>query len=65
MFRCLKSGGRIVTIMSKHWNTSTNKKETEFREWLDTQNHFIEDVDAGAFKESGTNIATQIVVINK
>lgn len=65
MFKCLKPGGRIVSVMSKHWNTSTNKKETEFREWLNTQYHLIEDVDAGTFKESGTNIATQIVIIDK
>lgn len=65
MFKCLNPGGRIVSIMSKHWNTSTNKKETEFREWFEKQWHRIEDVDAGVFKESGTSIATQIVVIDK
>lgn len=65
MYECLKPGGRIVTIASKHWLQSTKKKETAFREWLDKLHADIEEVPAGAFKESGTNIATCIIIINK
>jgi 16S rRNA G1207 methylase RsmC len=65
MYDFLKPGGRVVSIASKHWTFSNNKKETEFRDWLDKVNAEVQDVDAGAFKESGTNISTCIIIINK
>jgi Dimethyladenosine transferase (rRNA methylation) len=65
MYECLKPGGRIVTIASKHWQHSTNKKEIAFKAWLKKLGADIEEVPAGAFKESGTTIATCIIIINK
>lgn len=65
MFDQLKPGGRLVSIMSKHWQWASNKKEVEFRKWLEDNNAEIHEIDAGEFKESGTSIATCIVVIDK
>lgn len=67
MWECLAEGGRIVTIMSNHWRESANKKETVFRDWLENRPYYdiAEEIDAGEFKESGTNIAACIVVIDK
>lgn len=65
MYKCLSPGGRIVTMASKHWTFAQGKKETQFREWLDEIGAVIEDVEAGEFKESGTNIQTCIIVIDK
>lgn len=65
MYECLKSGGRIVTIASKHWEFSKNKKETEFRNWLDGLDCSIDYIDAGAFKNSGTMISSCIIIIDK
>lgn len=65
MFQCLKSGGRIVSVVSKHWQLSNNKKETEFREWLESADAEIHDIEAGKFKESGTMISCCIIVIDK
>ncbi len=65
MWDALKSGGRIVTVASRHWRSSSNKKETAFRAFLDSVNAEIIDIDAGKFKDSGTMIATVILVINK
>lgn len=65
MYRVLSCGGRLVTIASKHWKLSNNKKETEFREWLDKVGYAEEEIPAGAFKESGTNISTIILIIDK
>lgn len=65
MYDCLKVGGRIATIMSKHWQLSKNKKETEFREFLGKNEAFVDEIQAGEFKESGTTIASCIVVIEK
>jgi len=65
MFDCLKSGGRLVSIMSTSWVKGNQKKQIEFREFLEKMGAHTEEVEAGEFKESGTNIATMIVVIDK
>ncbi len=65
MYDVLKQGGRLVSIASKHWQLSSNKKETEFKKWLGLVKAEIHEIEAGAFNESGTNIATCIIVINK
>lgn len=65
MYNCLKVGGRLVSVMSKHWQISNNRKENEFRGWLENVNAEIINIEAGAFKVSGTMIGTTIVIINK
>lgn len=65
MYDCLKKGGRLVSIMSNHWKTSDNKKETDFRTWITSLNTEIHNLPFGTFKESGTNVAACIVVIDK
>ena len=65
MYSDLASGGRIVAMASKHWQNSSNQKESNFRLWLQNVNARIIEVDAGEFKDSGTNIATVIIIIEK
>jgi|GEM_PF-973517 len=65
MYNCLKEGGRLVSVSSKHWQYSGNKREVKFREWLEEIGAEIIEVESGEFKESGTSIATCIVIINK
>ncbi len=65
MYEVLADGGRIVTITSTHWKNSTNKKETEFRDWLDKIGAEKKEIPAGAFKSSGTNVATMMLIIDK
>jgi len=65
MYDVCDKGGRIVTIASKHWQFSNNKKETEFREWLHKIGATIEELEPGTFKESGTNISAVLIVIDK
>ncbi len=65
MYNCLKEGGRLVSIASKHWQLSGNKKEIQFSEWLNDLGAEIIEIPAGEFKESGTAVATCIIVINK
>lgn len=65
MYKCLKVGGRLVTMASKHWQLSTNQKETEFREWLKRVNYDFQEIESGKFKESGTTIGTVMLIINK
>lgn len=65
MYDHLKPGGRLVSITSPHWKHSSNKKETEFRNWLTEVGATIKEIPAGTFKESGTTTATMILVIDK
>jgi predicted RNA methylase len=61
----LVENGRLVAVMSKHWQHCQNSKETDFLNWLNSVEATVTDVPEGTFKESGTNIATVIVVIDK
>ncbi len=57
-------GGKADTMLT-HYKMSDNKKETQFREWLDEVQAEFTNVPAGTFKESGTNIATVLITIDK
>lgn len=65
MYDCLSVGGRLVCITSESWVTGSQKKQVDFREWLDAVNAEVLDIEKGAFKESGTMVGGKIVVINK
>ncbi len=65
MYELLPPGGLLVSVMSNSWTFRENRKSTEFRLFLDQNNAEIIDLDAGAFKESGTMVATCIVKIRK
>lgn len=65
MYSMLKSGGRLVSIMSRSWITGSQQKQVEFRKFIDEVNAEVVDIEAGAFKESGTSVATCMVIINK
>lgn len=63
MFRHLKSGGRLISIISPHFLHASGKKETAFKTWLEEVKADIYKVDAGTFKESGTMIESRIIVV--
>lgn len=54
----LKPGGRLVAIMA------AGKTTDKIKAIVNGHKYHTEDVPAGAFKESGTNIRTTILVIN-
>lgn len=64
-YHSLKEGGILVSICSTSPFFRDNKKSIEFREFLDSVEAEIFDLEAGAFKESGTMIATKIIKIEK
>jgi predicted RNA methylase len=64
-YEFLKPGGRLVAIMSPSFTYRTTAPFTEFREWLEGKMEYLEDLPEGAFKSSGTNVRTVMVVINK
>lgn len=65
MYACLKKGGTLVSIASKSWSFGSQKKQVAFREWLDEVGATTEEIENGAFKESGTTVGGFIIVINK
>lgn len=64
MYDSLKKNGALVSIASKHWTFANDKESVKFRQFVEENGHY-ETVDSGAFKESGTNIETTIVVLTK
>lgn len=65
MYECLSRGGRLVCITSESWVNGSQKKQVEFRKWLDKVEADIIKVERGSFKESGTSIGGKIIIINK
>jgi protein-L-isoaspartate O-methyltransferase len=59
--RFLKPDGELVAITSASWKFNGNKKSQAFREFVDLVEADVEDVAAGAFRASGTNVSTQII----
>lgn len=65
MYERLENGGTLAAITSPHWRLGSEKKCTDFREWLDKVGGKTFEIGAGEFKESGTTISTIAVVITK
>jgi len=65
MMRYLKDDGRIVSVMSRHWQHSKGRKEEEFKNFINEHKFPVINIEEGVFKESGTNFATCIVIIDK
>jgi predicted RNA methylase len=62
-YSLLKDGGILVSIVSVSPFFRDNQKSVDFRNWLDELDAEIIDVAEGAFKDSGTSIATKIIKI--
>lgn len=65
MYDCLKPGGRLVSIASMSWYIGSQKKQVEFKNWLDQVGATTEEIEKGAFKESGTEVGGFIITIDK
>lgn len=64
-FSLLKPGGVLVSVMSLSWTFRSDRRSREFREWLETVPHEQEEVPAGAFRESGTEVRTLLLKLWK
>lgn len=65
MYNVLARGGRLVTVSSESWTFGSQKKQVDFRNWLDEVNADVSDIERESFKQSGTMVGGRIIVINK
>lgn len=65
MYSLLKDGGQLLTISSKSWTFGNQKKQVEFRDWLDEIEATFIDIESGSFKSSGTNVIGMYIQIVK
>lgn len=64
-YSLLAHDGKMVAIMGDGAFFREDKKAMMFRQWLDSVGGWSERLPDGSFKESGTGVATRIVVIEK
>lgn len=62
-YKFLKSGGRLVSVMSAAVQFRENKLTTDFREFVARRGGTIQELPQGSFKVSGTMVNTVIVTI--
>jgi predicted RNA methylase len=63
MFDMVKPGGVIVTVMSPAWQYRIDRKHAEFRAWLESLDHDVEDLPEGTFNSSGTIVRSLLLTI--
>ena len=61
----LKPSGQLIAIMSAGARYRSDKATQEFHKEIEKFNGKFYDLPAGSFKESGTNVNTTILVINR
>lgn len=64
-FMCLKPGGRLVAIMSPGFTFRQDETARKFREDIERRGAHVEKNPDGSFRESGTDVSTVTVVIDR
>lgn len=59
----LVPGGRLGAITSTTWQTANNAKSSAFRDWVSEHAIDVIEIERGAFKDSGTDIPTVMLVL--
>lgn len=59
----LADGGVLVSISSPNWTFAGDKKSVEFRNWIDDEVYYTQDLASGTFEMTG--VSTKILVIEK
>lgn len=63
-YEYLKDGGVLVSVMASGVTFRSDKKTTEFKEFVEKHGRF-EDIPSGTFKESGTMVNTILCILTK
>jgi len=64
-YKFLKTNGILVAIIGEGSYTRSDKKAVAFQNFLKQHMCDNESIEAGTFKESGTNVATRMIRIVK
>lgn len=64
-WKFLKPGGALVAIVPPTWRWGTTKANVQFREFVAEFEVDTEELPAGTFSESGTNVATVLITLLK
>lgn len=64
-YRLLIPGGRLVAIMSPGPFFNDRARAVDFREWFFSNGGEVEDLPSGTFKQSGTGVASKLIVVDK
>lgn len=64
-FKFLKPGGRLVAIMGAGFSFRNDSKCLSFRNFLIGHGADVSSLPDGSFRESGTGVATKLVVLDK
>lgn len=65
MYKCLKPGGKLVSVMSPRWTFCDTGLPKEFKSFLSFHKNVWTELPEGSFKVSGTNVRTGIIEIWK
>lgn len=65
MYELLSEKGILVSISSNHWQMAKEKKCQEFRKFIEYTNAEVIELQNGDFKESGTLVKVNIIIIRK
>lgn len=61
--RFLRSGGKLVAIMSPSWQHRQDKLSRHFRNVVERSGGTVERLPSGSFKVSGTSVETVLLTI--
>jgi len=64
-YKFLATGGILVSVLSPSFEFRSDRKSTEFRDWLQEVNATWENLPDGAFKASGTGVSTRLLVVER
>lgn len=64
-FEFLKPAGKLYAIMSPGFTNGSSTARVAFKSFVEQHGRIIKEMDAGAFKESGTMVRTIIVELEK
>lgn len=64
-YKFLRTGGHLVAITSPSWHTGKSKRQRAFQDFVEDRlfsgTESMQHFEAGAFKQSGTNVATMMI----
>jgi hypothetical protein len=65
MYDCVKSGGKVISIMSPYWMTGDSELQIKFRKWLEDKSYTITMLPDNSYMEDGNTVPTILINLEK